>query len=459
MKKSRIWATVFVIFLGALIAGAFVFPGYVNRGIDAVNAKKNEISVLQKLPNVPRVPLIPFRLGLDLQGGIHFVYEADLSQIGQGEHDSAMQGLRDVIERRVDLFGVAEPLVQIQGSGNTRRLIVELAGIIDPNEAIQLIGQTPFLEFREPKENYEAIRENNRKVLQEEKGQIEDPFQSTPLTGRFLKKATVGFGNVAQEPIIELEFDDEGAKLFEEITGRNVQRPLAIYLDGQPLQIPVVQEVISGGKAQITGRFTLQEAQRIVRDLNAGALPVPITLISQQNVGPTLGKVSLEQSLRASLFGFLFVAAFMILFYRIPGFIASIALLIYVFLMLASFKFIPVTLTLAGIAGFILSIGMAVDANVLIFSRMREELRDQRSFSGSIEEGFRRAWPSIRDGNVTTLLVGLILFWFGSSFVQGFALTLCIGIFVSMISAIFVTKTFLRVFANTRLERIAWLWR
>ncbi|MBI1971454.1 MAG: protein translocase subunit SecD [Candidatus Wildermuthbacteria bacterium] len=370
----------------------------------------------------------PFQLGLDLQGGIHLVYEADLSQIETANKDVAMQGLRDVIERRVNLFGVQEPLVQTEGSGARRRLIVELAGIKDPNLAIQLIGQTPYLEFRELKE-----------------GESEATFQPTELTGRYLKKAEIGFDEV-NRPIILLEFDSEGAKLFAELTERNINKPLAIFLDYQLLQAPVVQEKITGGNAQITGQFTIQEVQQIVRNLNAGALPVPITLISQQQVGATLGTVSLAQSLKAGVIGFLGVLVFMVIFYRRLGIVASLALLLYVAYILALFKLIPVTLTLAGVAGFILSIGMAVDANILIFSRMKEELKGGKGFAGAVEEGFRRAWPSIRDGNITTLLVAMILFWFGSSFVQGFALTLSIGILLSIFTAIFVTRNILRVF-------------
>ncbi|PIX88714.1 MAG: protein translocase subunit SecD, partial [Candidatus Nealsonbacteria bacterium CG_4_10_14_3_um_filter_36_16] len=242
-------------------------------------------------------------------------------------------------------------------------------------------------------------------------------------------------------------------------TGKNVRKILAIYIDGIPISTPVVQEKISGGKAQITGQFTVEEARTLSRNLNAGALPVPIKLISQQSVGPILGKISLEKSLKAGMLGFLAVIIFIILFYRLPGILASLALGIYAVLVLTIFKLIPVTLTLAGIGGFILSIGMAVDANVLIFSRMREELREGKSFSQSLEEGFNRAWPAIRDGNFTTLLVAAILFGFGSSFIKGFATTLSIGILISMFSALIITKNFLKCFLGTRLERVKWLWR
>lgn len=458
MRKPNNAIGVLIIIFITIIAASLVFSPNVNDGVDFINAKKESIPVIKDLPLFPHVPDRAFRLGLDLQGGIHLVYEADLSGVGKYEYDSAMEGLRDVIERRVNLFGITEPLVQTEGSGEKRRLIVELAGITDSNEAIRLIGQTPYLEFREQAENYHEIIEENTRVLESNEGELQDPFQSTPLTGRYLEKAELGFDQITQEPIIQLQFDKEGSVLFEELTGRNIGKLLAIYLDGQPLQVPVVRSAISGGRAQITGGFTIEEAQRVVRDLNAGALPVPITLLSQQSVGPTLGALSLQQSLRAGMFGLLLIVVFMIIVYRVPGLLASISLFTYLSVVLLLFKFIPVTLTLAGIGGAILSIGMAVDANILIFSRMKEELREGKGFELSVQEAFKRAWPSIRDGNITTLLVALILFWFGSSFVQGFALALSLGIVVSMVSAMVVTRYFLQSFSGTFFEKITWIW-
>jgi len=409
----------------------------------------------------------PFKLGLDLQGGSHLVYEADLSQIEEKEKGNAMQGLRDVIERRVNYFGVQEPVVQVQG----QRLIVELAGIVDQAEAIKEIGKTPFLEFKElkPEGVVKKIEEKRKEIegkTMEEIQQIpdwqlalEDPFQSTPLTGKYLKKAEFNLDQTTYKPIISLQFNDEGAKLFEEITARNVNKPLAVYLDNQLTQAPVVKEKITGGKAQITGDFTADEARKRVQELNAGALPVPIKLISQQTVGPILGKISLEQSLKAGIFGFLAILLFMVVFYRLPGIFASLSLLVYLVLILALFKLIPVTLTLAGIAGFILSMGMAVDANILIFSRMREELKTGKEYLLSLEEGTKRAWPAIRDGNLTTILVGLILFGLGTSFVKGFAFTLVLGNLVGMFSAIIITNSFLKVFSGEKSKRWLWLWR
>lgn len=448
MKRWKVISIVLVVVLAAVVAGFFDFPEKVN-------------PYLAKLPfgSQLQIPVIPFRLGLDLQGGIHLVYEADLSKVASSEYDSAMQGLRDVIERRVDFFGVTEPLVQIEGRGGDQRLVVEIAGVVDSAQAVELIGNAPSLDFREAKANYEEILKKNQEIFEKGEGTFEDPFQLTLLNGSLLDRAEVGFEQVAQKPIIRLSFGEEGAKLFQEITKRNIGKPLAIYLDNQLLQAPIVQTEISGGQAQITGDFTLPETQELVRNLNAGAVPVPITLLSQETVGPSLGSVSLAQSVKAGIAGFVFVIVFMIVLYRIPGVIAVIALLMYGVFLLLLFKVFGFAFTLAGIAGFILSVGMAVDANILVFSRMREELKEGKSFSTSVEEGFRRAWPSIRDGNITTLLVALILFWLGTSFVKGFALALSLGILMSMFSAIFVTKNFLRLFAGTKLESIKWMWK
>ncbi|MBI4138129.1 MAG: protein translocase subunit SecD [Candidatus Wildermuthbacteria bacterium] len=436
LTKS-LFVLLFLVLLGAFCA-AFAFPQYVR---------------------VPGFPAVPFKLGLDLQGGIHLVYQADLSSVLSAETDNVMNGLRDRIERRVNLFGISEPSIQLQGNGETRRLIVELAGIESSEQAIDLIGQTPYLEFKEYKTNYQDILAQNQRVFDGEEGSLEDPFQPTGLTGGFLKRADVELDSVTQVPQIGLRFNEEGAKLFEDITERNIGKPLAIFLDGAVLQAPVVQDKISGGQAQITGQFTVEEVRKIVRNLNDGALPVPISLVSQEKVGAGLGSASLNQSLRAGLIGFAAILVFMIFVYRIPGLMASLALLLYVVILLAAFKMIPVTLTLAGIAGFILSIGMAVDANVLIFARTKEELRAGSQIGAALEDGFRRAWPSIRDSNITTLMVALVLFWFGTSFVKGFAFTLSLGIVVSMFSAIVATRTFLRLLLETPMKKIPWVWK
>ncbi len=413
---------------------------------------------------------IPFKLGLDLQGGTHLVYEADLSDIEKENYSSAMAGLRDIIERRVNLFGVSEPVVQTQQEAGSYRLIVELAGIKDSKEAIKMIGKTPYLEFKEPRdeaetnvilEKLEELEGKNEQEILEipdyETG-LQDPyFKKTDLTGKYLSKAEMVFDSNTNAPLISLQFNEEGAKIFEELTANNIGKPIAIYIDGSLISAPVVQNKIPGGQAQITGKFTINEAKELARNLNAGALPVPIKLVSEQSVGPTLGAISLNKSLFAGIIGYLAVVIFMIIVYRLPGFLASIALAIYVLLVLAIFKLIPITLTLAGIGGFILSIGTAVDANILIFSRMREELKEGRSVSAAAEEGFRRAWPSIKDSNINSLIVCLILFWFSTSFIQGFALALSIGILVGMFSAIFITRVLLMAVLSQKLEKNKWL--
>ena len=394
MQKRKTYIIVFSIFILAFLAGNLAYPKYFDRGADFLNQKLNT--------NIPHFWNVPFRLGLDLQGGSHLLYDADLSKIEKAGQKQAMEGLRDVIERRVNFFGVREPLVQVQEAGNGNyRLIIELAGVIDPAEAIKQIGQTPFLEFKEPRAQEESqkildkLKELEGKDITEaqkipdwELG-LQDPyFQSTNLTGRFLKKAELGFSQTTPEPLISIEFNEEGSKLFEELTAKNIGKPIAIYIDGSLISAPVVQDKITGGKAQITGDFTVASAKELVRNLNAGALPVPISLVSQQSVGPILGKASLEKSLRAGFIGLMAVILFMIVFYRLPGFLASFALIIYVFLLLSLFKLIPVTLTLAGIAGLILSIGIAVDANVLIFARMKEEFSQGKNFTTALSEGF-----------------------------------------------------------------------
>ncbi|MBI2063932.1 MAG: protein translocase subunit SecD [Candidatus Yanofskybacteria bacterium] len=429
----------------------FVYPQGWDRGADIVNSKLKIQNSKFKIPHFFKIPA--FHLGLDLLGGTHLVYQADLSGAGDQSADDAMAGVRDVIERRVNLFGVAEPLVQIEGKN---RLVVELAGISDVNQAIQMIGQTPFLEFKE-----ERAQEESQKILDaQQKGeqQFEDPyFQSTGLTGKHLKRSQLAFDPNTSQPEISLELNDEGAKLFAEITKRNIGKRVAIYVDGMVISAPVVQGEIEGGRAVISGGFTIKEARDLANNLNAGALPVPITLISQQTVGPSLGQESLQKSLQAGLYGLLLVAIFMIIFYRLPGAVSVLALLIYTVIVLAIYKLIPVTLTLAGIAGFILSLGMAVDANVLIFARFREELKAGRSLPHSFSEGFHRAWYSIRDSHVTTILGALILYIFSTSVVKGFALTLGIGVLMSLFSSIVVTRSFLKLFIGPRLENKKWL--
>ncbi len=434
------------IFVAGMLAGVFDAPAFFTSFFESAGIPFIA-SQFQSLNSK-----FPYRLGLDLQGGTHLVYEADMSAVSFSDRASLMDALRDVIERRVNLFGIAEPVVQADRSGDAWRLIVELAGVKDTNAAIRLIGETPFLEFRE--ERPEKEREEILKAREGKEHFNEDPyFSPTPLTGRYVKRAELDFDSTTYQPLIALELTDEGAGIFAELTKKNVGKPLAIYLDGAPISAPVVQQEITGGKAQISGDFTPASARELAGRLNAGALPIPIVLIAQQSVEASLGSESLAMSIRAGLFGFIAVAVFMIMWYRLPGAISVAALSLYVVFVLAALKWISVTLTAAGIAGFILSIGMAVDANVLIFERLKEELRRGKILDEALREGFRRAWTSIRDSNASSLITAVILYWFGTSMVKGFALTLGIGVVVSMVTAISVTRTLLLAVQTRRLEK------
>jgi len=388
-----------------------------------------------------------FKLGLDLSGGTQLAYKADVSEVDRGEIKDLMNALRDVIERRVNLFGVGEPIVQVEEGGltgniNDQRLIVELPGISDVDEAIKLIGQTPLLEFRlfDPSLQGESLEEGQ---------DLTEALISTGLTGRMVKRATLQFssgqsGVGLSEPTVGIQFNDEGSDLFQTITKENIGEPLAIILDGVVISAPIINTEIGGGSAVITGNFTPEEARTLVRDLNFGALPVPIEIIGTQSIGPSLGAQTAEAGVKAGFWGILLVAFFMILWYRLPGFVSVVALLIYISVVLLLFKLIPVTLTAAGIAGFIMSIGMAVDANILIFERVREELYDGTpNMEEAIKNGFSRAWLSIRDANISSIITAVILFWFGTSLIKGFALTFGLGVLVSMISAISVSRTLL----------------
>jgi len=717
--RGRLWQ-IFILIVVFAVAGALVDAGvYYNKGVNWLAGKTGETV------NLPRTKELPFRLGLDLLGGTHLVYDADVSSLAAKDQNDAVEGARDVIERRVNVFGVAEPLVQVnKTTGGDYRLIVELAGIKDVDEAIKMIGETPLLEFKEKaaegnqltteqqqkmddfnkaaeakaeevlgkvisggdfaalareysedentkdkggepgwttenenpevvalvkslksgqvtqdlvrgSQGYEIAKLEDRRIkknpfsdedemeikavhllicfagsqncesgmskedayakieeLKDEatpknfvdlvkknstepgadqsggdlgwfsRGMMVKPFEdavfpqpvgtiseivetefgyhliykqeekkleeyqvshiliktmsaenilgpdkewkNTELTGKYLKRASVEFNPNDNSPEVSLEFDGEGSNLLEQITSRNVVQPVAIFLDSYPISIPTVNEKITGGKAVITGSFNIKEAKTLAQRLNAGALPVPIALISQQTVGASLGQKSISDSLRAGIIGVILVALFMILYYRLPGLLAVLSLLVYGISVLAFFKAMPVwlslalvvvisglmilifselkilnagigilvvligillfsfaynsvTLTLAGLAGFILSIGIAVDANVLIFERMKEELRNGRPLSMAIEEGFKRAWPSIRDGNITTIFVCLVLMTFGTGTIQGFGTTLFIGVTISMFSAIVVTRNFFLLAGGEWLEKKKWL--
>jgi len=384
----------------------------------------------------------PFVLGLDLKGGAHLVYRADISNLASGDVTSSMESLRGVIERRVNLFGVSEPLVQVERAGlltgsPEERLIVELPGVTDVDKAIAMIGATPVLEFKLLKQGADLDSLSDSEAL---KGAFED----TGLTGRLLSRASLEFDQNTGEPLVAIQFNEEGKALFAKITRENTGRTLAIFLDGVPISTPVIRESIPNGTAQIFGQFTPEEARTLVRDLNYGALPVPIELVSTQTIGASLGDEATARSVYAGLIGFALIAAFLMLWYRLPGLLAVIALVFYVCLNLALFKLIPVTLTAAGLAAFILSIGMAVDANILIFERMKEELRGGKLLNDAVREGFARAWLSIRDSNLSSIITAAILFWLGGTpIIKGFALVFVIGVLVSMFTAITVTRTLL----------------
>jgi protein-export membrane protein SecD len=464
-KKTSIYV-VLILFLAAIV-GLFCYPDSFNKRIDNFNEKYNF--------NIWHFPETDFKLGLDLKGGVHLEYEADLSQIEEREREEVMEGLRDLIEKRINKFGVAEPVIQIYGSD---RLAVDLPGLESIDSAIEWIGETPLLEFAEERSEEEVKKiEDKRKELQglsiEEMQEVEEwylafesPYNKTELTGRYLKKASLIFNDTTSAPIIELKFDEEGARLFEEITERNVGKSLAIYLDGESIidvgggiYAPRINEKISGGSAIITGQTDINEARLIVQRLNRGSLPVPLgEPIVKKMIGPTLGSISLDNAIIAGLYGLMGVILFLIIFYRLPGLLASFALIIYCLILLGLIKVIPVTLTLAGIGGIILSVGMAVDANILIFSRMKEELAQKKDLLTSIEEGCNRAWSSIRDGNFTTLIVAFILYFLGTSFIKAFAFTLILGILISIFSAMVITKLFLQFIARTKLGKIKWLW-
>ncbi|MEA3273497.1 MAG: protein translocase subunit SecD [Patescibacteria group bacterium] len=549
--NKKIYLNILAIILLTLVAGAVASP------------KMPDFNLLGK-PVGQTLRELKIKLGLDLQGGAHLVYRADMSSIPSDSLTESLSGIRDVIERRVNAYGVSEPQILTNKSGEEYRIIVDLAGVTNVEAAIAMIGETPVLDFREENdeealqltpEEQEIAKETNQqsktqaeailgkaldgedfaKLAQENSADVANkdqggdlgffgkeamvpefeevafnkdftkdsvwpnlvqtqfgyhllkktdereidgqqevkishilfktvdetkkevatqPFKLTPLTGKNLKQAAVIFNQNTQEPQVSLQFDDEGKKMFREITERNVGKRLAIFLDGAPITVPVVQTVIADGRAVITGSGDITEAKELAKRLNAGALPVPIELISQEKVGASLGASSLKKSLTAGLLGISLVSGFMLTFYLICGLVAVISLSFYAVAIVAVFKILGITLTLSGIAGFILSVGMAVDANILIFGRIKEELKEGRSVKLAISNGFKRAWPSIRDGNISTLITCVVLTSLGTGMVKGFAITLGIGITLSMFTAVFVTRNileFLEIFLKDKL--------
>lgn len=390
----------------------------------------------------------PLKLGLDLQGGSQLILQADTSKIDPQSRDSALESAKNVIEKRVNLYGVSEAVVQTSEIGEQRRILVDLPGLKDSTSAANLVGKTAELDFREIAGSPSA--EATQSALA-----VLASFKSTGLTGADLKKAQVTYGQgrqAASGPQVSLEFTPEGTRKFAEITKRNIGKPLGMFLDGQPISWPppTVSQEIVGGNAVITGQFSLEEAKNLAIQLNAGALPVPVKILEQRSIGPTLGQESINKSVVAGIIGLGTIVIYMAIYYGFLGLIADVALIIYTILVLAIFKtglfIIPsITLTLAGIAGFILSIGMAVDANILIFERMREEIRWGKSKPLALDLGFKRAWSSIWASNISSLITAAILYSMGQSIVRGFAITLAIGVLVSMFTAIIVTRTLLKM--------------
>ncbi len=407
----------------------------------------------------------PFKLGLDLSGGTHLVFSADVSKLDPADIKASMAALRDDVEKRVNTFGVSEPLVQteegasLSSKESAYKLIVELPGVTDPDEAVAVIGATPKLEFRvataKEIQDFQADRliDVSTSTVDAELAAL---FEPTGLNGTMVGRASLTFNQTTGEPQVGLTFNSEGRKLFSQITKDHIGDYIGIFLNDVLIQFPVVREEIPNGQAEISGGFTLEGAQTLVRNLNFGALPVPITLVSTQTIGPSLGAEAVNGGVKAGVISFIIISIFLVIWYRLPGLVAVLALGVYSVLMLALFKLIPVTLTAAGIAGFIITIGMAVDANILIFERMKEELARGRGIWDAMHEGFARAWLSIRDSNISSIITGVILYKFGStSVVTGFALVFIIGVLVSMFSAITASRIFLYAISPKKTSRFS----
>jgi len=364
--------------------------------------------------------ILKFKYGLDLEGGVILTYNADLTNIKKEDHDDILSVTKDLIERRINTLGISETNISYYKSG---KIIVEIPNIKDPEEAISIIGKTPFLEFR----------------VSQSVG-TETIFLPTELTGKYLKTSNVVFENQTGLPVVSLELDNEGAKIFEKLTRENLGKQIAIFIDNTLISAPVVKEVIQGGKAIIQGNFSLEEARELAANLKQGALPVPLKLEGINQINPIFGDKFKEEILKAGIIGFLLVIIFMISYYRKQGVVAAICLLFYGFFSLFIFKLIGVVLTLSSITGFILSIGMAVDANILISERIKEEKKKSQDLQKTITTGFNRSWTSIRDSNITTIISAIMIYFITTSFVRGFALTLFIGVLISLLTAFYLNK-------------------
>lgn len=394
---------------------------------------------------------LEFRQGLDLKGGVSITFKADLKDVPVSQRADAVESAKTVIERRINLYGVSEPLIQTAKVNNDSRIIVELPGVTNVEQAVSLIGATAKMTFWEKSDRVLTPQEATASGYPINADLLNiGAIKQTDLSGSDIKSSAVVFDQNTGKPQVQLKFSSAGTRKFGEITKRNVGSPVVIVLDKQIIEAPSVNEPILTGDAVISGNFTQESAKALATQLNAGALPVPLAVMEQHVVGPTLGLESLHKSLIAGIIGFVTIVIFMIVLYGRLGVIASVALVIYALLNLAVFKLsgltpYGITITLAGVAGFILSIGMAVDANILIFERMKEEQRAGKGKSTAIELGFAHAWTSIRDSNVSTLITCVILYTFGTGIIRGFALVLAIGVLISMFSAITITRTMLRL--------------
>jgi len=390
---------------------------------------------------------LDIKQGLDLQGGVRLVLEADMTGLSNQDWDQALSSARSIVARRIDLYGVSEPVIQTIKSGRSYRIIVELPGAEDVSQAIALIGQTAQLDFRVPTEEQKQATPSAQAIFD---------FQPTNLTGQHLKKAQVQFsqnGKNAGQPVVVLKFDEQGREKFAQITQKNIGYQVAIFLDQIPLTAPVVKESITDGEALISGNFNIDLAKQLVIQLNAGALPVPLKVVEQENIGPSLGQKAVKKSLQAGLVGLGLLMVFMIGVYGRLGFVSNLALIVYGLFTLSIYKLLPITLTLPGLAGFILSVGMAVDANILTFERFKQEVRSGRPKNIALELSFGKTWLAIKDANICTLIICFILFnpfdWSflnTSGMIRGFALTLFLGVVISLFTGLVVTRTFLRLF-------------
>jgi len=444
MTLSKPLKVSLAIFLLTLVSLYIVLPAKIgNFSIPRINYKWGSLDLSKE---------IELKQGLDIKGGLQVVLKAEMKDISLADRTSALESLKNVIGRRVDLFGVSESGIKTAVSGNDFRLILELPGVTDSQQALSLIGQTAQMVF--------ALPVYTPGKTASESATLTD-FRSTDLTGADLQRATVTFESQDRSPAVSLAFKDSGKIKFAKLTKDNIGKPIAILLDGYPLTMPTVQTEIIDGNAIITGQFTTEEAKALSVQLNAGALPVPVSILSQKNIPATLGADSIKKSITAGAIGLFMVIFFMIVYYGRLGFIASIGLVLYGIFTLALYKLIPVVLSLPGIAGFLLSVGMAVDSNILVFERYKEEIRAGRDWQVGLELAFGRAWDSIKDANTATVITGLILFnpleWSflnTSGSVRGFALTLILGIFISLFTGIVVTRNLLRLFFKGTTKKI-----